>query len=562
MSADYINVEIRARPSTPADRVIRNQKQREHVKQLWIFLACVLFTLTVIRFLRYVVSRLTRNHEERPPSTDRDDKESNKQEPLATSAFYRLRMALASGFRILFFRKSIPIGPGSIASLSELSFILIYIAAMFIWLLVDTRDLWAVMYQDRAAHLASSQLPLIVALAGKNNLISWMTGISHERLNVLHRAAARTNFIFLWMHAITRVVSGLPPQFDFTHNWMRSGAVGLGAFTIATFLSIRPIRHVAFEFFLVTHIVFIFIFLVAGYWHAKAQNMGDYIWPGILVWAFDRFLRVCRLVLNNRFWSRSHAGDALVELLSEDTIRLTLTRRMSWTPGQHAYVILPSVSQMPFEAHPFTIASIPSNANDKGENDVVFLIRGREGFTRRLREHAVTSPGSRVSAFLDGPYGCPPDLSQFTTCVLVAGGSGISYTLPLLLNLVRLSVNNDTSYVRRIVFVWAVRDAAHLQWISKTLVEALAQAPRNLTIDPRIYITGKAYPIPEVPTLSHSTPVDAQSTSSSSEKYISSPDSELPVYSSLKLTHGRPSMKKLLHEEIANAHGPVSVDGA
>ena len=31
------------------------------------------------------------------------------------------------------------------------------------------------MYQDRAAHIASVQLPLVVALAGKNNVISCMS---------------------------------------------------------------------------------------------------------------------------------------------------------------------------------------------------------------------------------------------------------------------------------------------------------------------------------------------------------------------------------------------------
>ncbi len=191
-------------------------------------------------------------------------------------------------------------------------------------------------------------------------------------------------------------------------------------------------------------------------------------------------------------WSRDHAGDALVELLSEDTIRLTLTREISWSPGQHAYVILPSISNLPFEAHPFSIASIPE---DGKKSDVTFLIRGRSGFTQRLRQHAANDHGSRVPAFLDGPYGCPPDLTRYSTCVLLAGlfyfsstrqpysdvylgGSGISYTLPLLLNLIRLvfatisvfgirfmmylsSVNErgGKSVVRRVVFVWAVRDA-------------------------------------------------------------------------------------------------------
>lgn len=141
MSSRYhFELESRARAaaSTPADRVIRNQKQREHVKELWIFLACVLAFLTAIRFIRYVVSRLASTQETSPPANEQDDKEKNRDEIRPTSTFYRFRMALASGFRIVFFRLSITIGPGSIASLSELSFILIYIAAMFIWLLVDS----------------------------------------------------------------------------------------------------------------------------------------------------------------------------------------------------------------------------------------------------------------------------------------------------------------------------------------------------------------------------------------------------------------------------------------
>lgn len=55
----------------------------------------------------------------------------------------------------------------------------------------------------------------------------------------------------------TKAISRLPVQFSFDHNWMRAGAVGLGAFTLAAILSVRPVRHVAFEFFLITHIVLV-----------------------------------------------------------------------------------------------------------------------------------------------------------------------------------------------------------------------------------------------------------------------------------------------------------------
>ena len=103
-----------------------------------------------------------------------------------------------------------------------------------------------IFFEDRAAHLASCQLPLIVALAGKNNIISCkyehctpssyaslmvlslvLTGVSHEKasecsfshdsiwltwkstqLNVLHRAGARACLLLLWIHGITRGAMG------------------------------------------------------------------------------------------------------------------------------------------------------------------------------------------------------------------------------------------------------------------------------------------------------------------------------------------------------------------
>lgn len=118
-----------------------------------------------------------------------------------------------------------------------------------------------------------------------------------------------------------------------------------------------------------------------------------------------------------------------MELLSDDTVRLTLRRRFSWIPGQHAYIILPTISNLPTEAHPFTIASIPESVDGAKDKDVVFLIRGRGGFTQRLRDHATRNGVCTVPAYLDGPYGCPPDLRSFSTCILVAGGWYIYFVL-------------------------------------------------------------------------------------------------------------------------------------
>jgi predicted ferric reductase len=145
-------------------------------------------------------------------------------------------------------------------------------------------------------------------------------------------------------------------------------------------------------------------------------------------------------------WSDS-TTDATAELLSDDFVRLRFHRpsHFRWAPGQTAYLIMPSVSRLPFEAHPFTIASFDSNLfgalearKPQGEKptqvspaerslgssapfwkEVVFFINIRKGFTARLKEAALK--GNKVKVLVDGPYGSSPDMGSYDTSVLIAG---------------------------------------------------------------------------------------------------------------------------------------------
>lgn len=54
----------------------------------------------------------------------------------------------------------------------------------------------------RAAWLAVAQVPLLILLAGKNNLIGFITGVSYERLNVLHRWSSRILLFLATLHLI------------------------------------------------------------------------------------------------------------------------------------------------------------------------------------------------------------------------------------------------------------------------------------------------------------------------------------------------------------------------
>ncbi|KAH8118598.1 ferric reductase NAD binding domain-containing protein [Phellopilus nigrolimitatus] len=568
MRSFHLSILSRSEP-TPAEIALKAAQQKLYVEELWLFLTAIIGILTIANWSMRLLA-LLRERERLPFDNDKrglpfEKRTLEASDPGRTGkvSLRRFPDAFASSFRNIAFRTTVPIGPSSVMSVAELSFVILYIVALLIWLWVDTKDMDTFYFQDRAAHFASCQLPLVVALAGKNNIISFLTGVSHEKLNVLHRASARACLILLWIHTVVHGASGLPEKFGLALGWMRWGVAGLTAFTLATILSIRPIRIRFFEFFLISHIILICIFLVGGFIHAKNPGFGNYIWPALLVWGVDRSLRLGRLVWNNRIWSRKAPGHshASIELLTHDTIRLTLRRKMRWAAGQHAYIILPSVSNLPTEAHPFTIASTCNSLDgrESSEKDVVFIIRGRTGFAKRLRDHASSKgASSSVPAYIDGPYGCPPDLKGFSTCVLIAGGSGVSYTLPLLLDLV-YHARKGTTLCQRTIFVWVVREQEHLNWISKLLTTALVSAPPLLIVEPRIYITSSKAKSRDLTTLTYNLASEPSSPSSASGDYKLT---DVLALSSLKTRYGRPDVQSIIEDAVSVSAGPVSVDVA
>jgi ferric-chelate reductase len=158
-------------------------------------------------------------------------------------------------------------------------------------------------------------------------------------------------------------------------------------------------------------------------------------------------IRFLRLVWNQSRLPSKTRLKATAKLISPTMVQLTLKRKMTWCPGQSAILTVPGVSSFPFEAHPFTIASIPQdndadltkaisrseNSSQEGDakvsrdegNELVFFVKTKEGFTRRLRDlasYGSSDNGIPLPVYVDGPYGSPPDLNAFRTVILIAGG--------------------------------------------------------------------------------------------------------------------------------------------
>ena len=139
----------------------------------------------------------------------------------------------------------------------------------------------------------------------------------------------------------------------------------------------------------------------------------------------------------------------------------------------------------------------------------IFLIRTRDGITRRLADYTRTNADGGlafVNVLLDGPFGGinRPLESLYDTLVLVAGGSGVTAIMPWLAHIAFLwGVSEHKCRTKRIELIWALRDIARAVWIEETLCAALTDARESwrrhaggsgLEINARFFVT-KTEPI-------------------------------------------------------------------
>ncbi|KAI0068676.1 hypothetical protein BV25DRAFT_1910436 [Artomyces pyxidatus] len=524
---------------------IKHRGEQEYPKQVWYLTLSALAVATLVN-LSSIAWAFYRVHVRGRDSSTTTAPQTRR------FSIWNIPAAILTGMRIVALRWNIRLGRTYTMSLMEVFVTLIYLSALLIWEFVHTNNLDPDFWSNKAAHIAAAQLPLLPALSSKNNVIGWLTGIGHEKLIVLHRVAARCILVLIWVHLWGRFDIGFTGVDDIANfGWQQLGLTAGTTYTLAIVLSIRPIRQYSYEAFYFTHVVLVFVFILTAYLHASNPGFGYYVWPTWVVWGFDRLIRLARALILNVFYKPAHAEGTL-SLVTPDSLRLTLTRRVpfGWRPGQHVFLAFPSVATVPFEAHPFTIANVSAS----GEQELAFFIRAREGLTQRLVERVAGAEkeGVKVPVLVDGPYGLPPNLAPYSTAIFVAGGTGVSYTLPLMLDLVKRA-REGSSLTKRILFVWVVRNEEHIDWLSTSLADAQASASTtsSLSLDTQIFVTRKR----EADVATDDVPYSSQGRSTPPEK-----SAEAAELGGLTPVYRRPEVRELLHSELQTAEGPVSVD--
>lgn len=343
----------------------------------------------------------------------------------------------------------------------------------------------------RAGMFAVAMTPWIIATSTKANILTLLTGIGPERLNVLHRWAGYLCLFLSLVHAIPYYVqpvwddNGLSifgPLFPSNLIIYGKGIACLVPLIWLCVASLPIVRRLFYEAFVLLHVPVGILYVGLLFWHTK-NFLGSWGYLYATCGIFGA-CQIWRLAYLNwmRPWRLSFlVGDeAAITLMAENAIKITIPTQMRWRPGQYVYLRMPGISL--FENHPFTVSSLCSedfpSAYGESYRDCVLVFRPYGGFTRRVLETALDKgPYHTYRAFLDGPYGgMRRELSAFDTCILIAGGSGITSLMSQLLNLIK-RMRDGKAITKRIVVVWALRRLEAMDWFREELRICRESAP-------------------------------------------------------------------------------------
>lgn len=357
--------------------------------------------------------------------------------------------------------------------------------------------------------LAVAMMPWIVALSMKANLVTMLTGIGHERLNVLHRWGG---YLCLFLSLIHTIPFYVTPVWDkgglTTFKGYFSGqyyvyGTGLAALVPLLVLCIHSLpflRRWMYELFVALHVPLSIIYLGMLFWHCHNYlTSWNYLFATAAIWLLSYCVRIFYLNWTNpRRISWLIGEEAAVTVLPENAVKVTIPTQVKWKPGQYVYLRMPGISV--FENHPFTIASLCSDdfPSDYGEQyrDMTLVFRPFRGFTKKVLDSAMErGPRSTYRAFVDGPYGgMQRDMASFETVVLFAGGSGITAIVSQLLDLIK-KMRDGKAMTKRIRVVWALKRPDTMEWFKEELRICREFAPPE-TVHCQFFITAAKRIVP------------------------------------------------------------------
>ncbi|CAF3570348.1 unnamed protein product [Fusarium graminearum] len=361
-------------------------------------------------------------------------------------------------------------------------------------------------WSNRVGILAYALTPLSILLASRESILSLITGVPYQSFMFLHRWTGYIIFIQSALHTITWCIVEIrlyQPQPDVAAAWVAQLYViwGIVAMILLLLLLIGStpwgIRLTGYEFFRKSHYVLAMVYIGACWAHWALLKC--FLLPSLLLWFVDRGFRFLRtaylhyhhLPSGNMGFQASQA--TITRFLDEehgDILRFDLQNDQDpWKVGQHYYLCFTESSI--WQSHPFTPINAPYVENGVVKHS--YIMRARGGETKKMAQLAAkklqASEIATTPIIMTGAYGetTMDHVTPGTNIVCVAGGTGIAYVLPVLLELARSPVSRD----RKIELIWAIRHATDAEWVQQEM-DLLQQARKALNLKIRVFATRDA----------------------------------------------------------------------
>ncbi|KDQ13334.1 hypothetical protein BOTBODRAFT_175647 [Botryobasidium botryosum FD-172 SS1] len=389
---------------------------------------------------------------------------------------------------------------------------------------------------------------LFRAFATKVNFVGLLAGTSHEKLQVFHRWSAMFMYITSLVHTFPFIVNNIKmgqmvAQYE-ASGFYWTGIAALVPQTWLVAMSWGFFRNRYYETFKKLHFIAAGIFMAALFVHCTwTLTSWHYFWATLAIYGSVYLFRVCRTFYN------SAAGlNATIQELPDRMVKVSVAipGRLKWAPGQHVFVRFLDAGIHSLSTHPFTVSnlstSVRSQSKDEenvqgGARTLNLVLRIRGGISAALARKAAEQPKDAL-VLIDGPYGgVPLSLRTFDRVYLLAGGSGATFTLPLLMDLVQGFSDHMTC--KHVEFILAVRENDSPAWMEEDLSTALA-AVDNEGLTVRIHVTR---------TESDPTLLDHVSSSSVDAKNAPEPH----------IRSGRPNLPEIIRSAARSDRGRVAI---
>ncbi|KAG8629770.1 hypothetical protein KVT40_001389 [Elsinoe batatas] len=478
-----------------------------YMSYLWLAIIGAMFVhRIVLSALKHMRNLTCMNNEKQKYFSDVDPAYASVKKHLLDAPLFRKRhnreIMLSSAVNV-----------GTVPSRLQSLFIVVYfginIAFCFLWLGYDQkRPALLKEIRNRTGVLSFVNMVPLFLFAGRNNILIRLLDISFDSYNMMHRWLGRIAVL----HAIAHTVAYCTNKVE-TTGWkslaasmaasktILTGTIGTAAFIFLMMHSPSVVRHAYYEVFLHAHIAVAVTALVVLWMHVDGIPVQLLILTCVIIWAYERFMRVQNLIRNN---IGAGGTTAEVEAMPGDALRVTLRLARPWKfqPGQHVYLYLPSIGW--WTNHPFSLAwsdDYQDVYSEKGpimdRQDILairkttmsLIIRRRTGFTDKLWSRAENAPQGRfvTRAFVEGPYG-HQNLNSYGTVMLFAAGVGITHQVPFLRSLVQDYADGKCA-TRRVTLVWIIQSPEHLEWIRPWMTDILGMDKRRECLKIQLFIT-------------------------------------------------------------------------